>query len=445
MSAAPSSSSSQHPSTLADTQPMELETKLDKPGLAQMLMCSMIAGKPTQEQLKTLEQECLQNNRNRGLTGVLLCGNGVFVHWLEGLDDYLQAAFKSIAKDPRHDNIVVLWHSHAAADRLFGDWVMGLRNTIVAQDLLAVLQTVKRQQTAKAMLSQGYFEVFSDTLRLLERVCMVKGAQRQVGFMHEVAGPAIDVLYAMGKRPFRPYTVEAPSPAKTKAVRYNELSSLNADASSIFKNSMPAEHTALFDRTAEGNDDLITMLDMPLRWALGKDLWARRKILSDKPLHWTYEGKLVVVMDHKTWRIGLHPELTSASYEDSVMIERLGSANDIPSQFRHTTAYALFWDYAESDLAGALKLPERFKQQRIRLHRPAPVPAHALTPVQQQLQKLMTTDAARLVDLAHAAGLTIEQMARELLPFYAARCIEAVAQEKVAGKQRSLMGAIRKT
>ncbi len=411
--------------------------------LAQMLMCSMVVGKPTPEQLRALEALNLQNNRNRGLTGVLLCGNGVFVHWLEGLDEYVQAAWKSIARDNRHSNIVLLWQDRNATERLFGDWVMGLRSTIVAQDFLSMFQVIKRQQSAKTMLGLGYYEVFSDALRLLERVCMLDTAQQAEGTalplssqmpapVHKTAGPARALIAAMQREPCAPVPV-MPEPTKANTDRYTELSSLNTDASSMFKNSLPMEHTALFDLAAQGDDDLLTMLDMPLRWALGKDLWARRLLLSDKPLHWTYEGKLVVVFDHKTWRVGLHPELTSVAYEQSTMLERLRSANDIPAQFRHTSTYALFWDYAEQDALQAfpdITLPKRLTKHRIRLRRQPPVPVHALTQEQQRLMSLFGDKPESLADLAQAMGLSTDAMVALLKPFYAARCIEALGNDQ---------------
>jgi hypothetical protein len=410
--------------------------------LAQMLICSMVTGSPSPEQLQALADVSQQNNRNRGLTGVLLCGNGVFVHWLEGLDEYVQAAWKSIARDSRHSNIVLLWHDRDAPERLFGDWVMGLRSTVIAQDFLSMFQMIKKQQSAKTMLGQGYYEVFSDALRLLERVCMLDTAQQANGAglplsvhtpapAHKTAGPARALIAAMEREPCTPVPV-VPEPAKANPDRYTELSSLNTDASSMFKNSVPMEHTALFDLAAQGDDDLLTMLDMPLRWALGKDLWQRRAQLSDKPLHWTYEGKLVAVFDHKTWRIGLHPELTSVAYEQAVMAEKLRSANDIPAQFRHTTAYALFWDYAEEDARQAsdeITLPKRFAKHRIRLRRQPPSPVDLLSPEQQRLVGLLGDKAERFVDLSQGMGLSSDAMALLLKPFYAARCIEAVGND----------------
>ncbi len=415
-------------STLPDTTPEPPETQQDKPRLGQMLVCSLVSGKPTHAQLQSLADQSTQNNRNRGITGVLLCGNGVFVHWFEGLDSYVDEAWQSIVKDPRHQDIVVLWQSHEAKDRLFGDWVMGLRKTMVAKDLLGLLQVVKQQQAPKAMLRTGYFEVFSEALNLLERVCAPEaavGLPTQPAPQYQLLGPARAVLKAMLGKPFTPFM--ATSAKASPSTHYaSELSSLHTDASSTFKNSAPMEHAALIDLAAEGMDDLLTMLDMPLRWALGKELWSRRKELALKPLHWSYEDKLVAVFDHKSWRVGLHPELTSVAYEQTVVTERLRGANHIPTQFRQTTAYALFWDYALSGESKDLKLPSRFLAGRIRLRRMPPVSETALTHLQQRLLALLAKGPEPLGDLAQVLELTVERMAHEMRPFYAARCVESI-------------------
>jgi Sensors of blue-light using FAD len=416
------------PSTAPDTL-SAADTKFERPRLGQMFVCSQVVGKPLPPHLQALFDLSVRNNRNRGLTGVLLCGNGVFVHWLEGLDDHLQDAWQSIAKDHRHEKIVVLWENHDAPERLFGDWVMGLRSSIVAHDLLTILNVVKQQQNAKAMLRTGYYEVFADAYSLLERVCVperFKDIESILPVTRKLTGPIRDVVAAMEHTPFVPTMVQVPP--SDKSVYHSELSPLSVEASSIFKNSVPPEHAALFDMAAEGVDDLLTMLDMPLRWALGKDLWARRKSLSERPLHWTYEDKLVVVFDHATWKVGMHPELTHVTYEQASMAERLRSANDIPAQFRHTTAYALFWDYAISDQSGDLALPVRFIKHHIRLRRQPPVPEPTLTTNQQRILAILGKAPERLADLALAMQLSLDRMAHELRPFYATRCIEAVAK-----------------
>ncbi len=420
--------------TAPDTLQYPPDTQAAQQRFGQMLVCSLVRGKPTETQLKQLHEHSARNNRNRGLTGVLLYGDGVFVHWLEGLNDYLEQAWEAIVKDNRHEKIVVLWENKDAPERLFGDWVMGLRSTVVARDLLELLRTTKRLHTPKTMLRANYYEVFSDALELLERVCAADPKDKpwpdvSPATNHTLLGPARHVVKAMATAGFVPYAVRVQA-EPTARDPYAELSSLDTGASSMFKTPVPTAHAALFDMAAEGMDDLLTMLDMPLRIALGKELWSRRKELSERPLHWIYDGKLVAVFDHATWRVGLHPELTSVAFEHAILYERLRSANDIPTQFRQTTTYALFWDYAKSDQSTDLKLPARFMSNRIRLRRPPPVPELMLQPGQHQLLALLGKGPERMVDMAQSMGLKPESMVNLLRPFYAARCIDVVADAK---------------
>lgn len=408
------------------------ETKPPKLRLGQMLVCSHARGEPAEKYLKMLHDVCAANNRNRGLSGVLLYGSGVFVHWLEGSNEYLDEAWAAIAKDDRHEKISVLWHSTNAPERLFGDWTMGLRSPMVARDLLEMLRCIQDLHTPKALLRANCYEAFIDALDLLKRVCAAdaENGDAPVSAMsqaakHKLLRPARKVLRAMEKTGFLPYAVQAKTTPRDIA-KFSELSSLEGEASSIFKHSVPMEQKALFDMQAEGMDDLLTMLDMPLRLALGRELWGRREGLTKRPLHWTYEGKLVAVFDHKTWRVGMHPELTSVAYEQAIVTERLASANDIPMPFRITTAYALFWDYARSDQSPDVKLPSRFTSRRIRLRRKPPVPELMLQPGQQQLLTLLAKGPERLADLGQTMGLMPDAMATLLKPFYASRCIEAV-------------------
>jgi Sensors of blue-light using FAD len=404
--------------------------------ITQILACSMATNEPTLEQLKLLYEVSAHNNRNRGLTGVLLYGAGIYIQWLEGQHAYMQEAWQQILTDPRHESIAVLWESERANERLFGDWVMGLRSPIVARDVLAIFRVVAQRHNARAMLREGYYQVFTDAMALLERsaVTAPSGALSPRSPIHAIAAahhtplaPFTRLMDAIQSAKFSPY---CPRPRLDLAPGYREgLSSLNAtgsEASSMFKNSMPPEHDALFDMAAQGIDDLLTLLDMPLRWALGGELWSRRTTLHQRPIHWTYEDKLVAVFDHVSWRVGIHPELTSVAYEEAVLSERLQSANDIPTQFRQTTAYALFWDYAESAKSKDVRLPSRFAKQRIRLRRAPPVPQATMLPEQIHVLQILKKGPERMGDLAQDLGLHPESMARLLKPFYASRSIETL-------------------
>jgi Sensors of blue-light using FAD len=87
-----------------------------------------------------------RRNLQDGLTGVLLCGERVFVQMLEGPAPAVAACFDRIAKDARHHSLVELSFEHnAVGPRLYPEWSMALATP---HDIRAVLaQSVLGQQS----------------------------------------------------------------------------------------------------------------------------------------------------------------------------------------------------------------------------------------------------------------------------------------------------------
>ncbi len=77
----------------------------------------------TQDLLKLLVQ-CQTNNREHGITGLLLYGNGTFLQALEGDEQVVDALVEHIVKDPRHADIKIL-HRKEIDSRQYADWTMG--------------------------------------------------------------------------------------------------------------------------------------------------------------------------------------------------------------------------------------------------------------------------------------------------------------------------------
>jgi len=76
------------------------------------------------EQLLALLMQCRTNNVARGITGMLLYGNGTFLQVLEGEDEVVDRLVDTIAADPRHTGMRRL--ARKAIDRRqYADWSMG--------------------------------------------------------------------------------------------------------------------------------------------------------------------------------------------------------------------------------------------------------------------------------------------------------------------------------
>lgn len=78
----------------------------------------------TTEQLLELLVQCQTNNRERGITGMLLYGNGTFLQALEGEDEVIDELVGHIQQDPRHADLKILNRKEIEA-RQYADWSMG--------------------------------------------------------------------------------------------------------------------------------------------------------------------------------------------------------------------------------------------------------------------------------------------------------------------------------
>ncbi|MBE7219135.1 MAG: BLUF domain-containing protein [Caulobacteraceae bacterium] len=67
--------------------------------------------------------EARRHNAQADITGCLICRPDLYLQWLEGPPDAVEALYARIRRDDRHD--AVTRHIHAPADtRLFPDWAM---------------------------------------------------------------------------------------------------------------------------------------------------------------------------------------------------------------------------------------------------------------------------------------------------------------------------------
>lgn len=75
-------------------------------------------------ELLDLLLECREKNKKRGITGMLLYGNGTFLQAIEGEDDLIDELVAKIKDDPRHEEIQML-HRRPIDAREYAEWSMG--------------------------------------------------------------------------------------------------------------------------------------------------------------------------------------------------------------------------------------------------------------------------------------------------------------------------------
>ena len=110
-----------------------------------------------------------RNNRQAGVTGMLLTYAGFFVQALEGEDVRVQSTLDRVDADPRHCDVKVLG-AEFSSSRAFGRWAMCANSLSAADDdILRVLGT------------RGGFEPYampaSTALRLLRTIADIHGRQ----------------------------------------------------------------------------------------------------------------------------------------------------------------------------------------------------------------------------------------------------------------------------
>lgn len=76
------------------------------------------------EALKALLAKARRHNERAGLSGMLLYASGSFFQVLEGPTSAVDAIYRRIQADPRHDSLVMLVRE-PIKERSFADWTMG--------------------------------------------------------------------------------------------------------------------------------------------------------------------------------------------------------------------------------------------------------------------------------------------------------------------------------
>lgn len=77
----------------------------------------------TDSALEKLLSQARSSNEAAGITGMLICYEGLFIQFLEGKEDDITSLFDKISKDKRHQEILVLDYGYSDS-RSFADWSM---------------------------------------------------------------------------------------------------------------------------------------------------------------------------------------------------------------------------------------------------------------------------------------------------------------------------------
>jgi hypothetical protein len=122
------------------------------PVLYNMVYCSRATAGVDDAAVARIIEVSKRSNPERGITGLLVFGSGIFFQWLEGPRDNVTALLNLLKTDPRHDNIVVFSENEEVRERLFPDWDMELVTTEDIRDVLVdALDSAEDSHNADAL------------------------------------------------------------------------------------------------------------------------------------------------------------------------------------------------------------------------------------------------------------------------------------------------------
>ena len=94
------------------------------PLLYQMVYCSRAAAGVDEAAVDRIVETSRRCNPERGITGLLVFGSGLFFQWIEGPRDTMSALLQRIRADTRHRDFVPLSESEEVRERVFPAWDM---------------------------------------------------------------------------------------------------------------------------------------------------------------------------------------------------------------------------------------------------------------------------------------------------------------------------------
>jgi Sensors of blue-light using FAD len=126
--------------------------------LYNVVYCSRATAEVDTAAVQRIIETSRRHNPERGITGLLVFGSGIFFQWLEGPRESVLALMDLLKTDVRHHTVVLLASGEEARERLFPDWDMELvgeddiRDVLV--DALDNAQDAAHAQVLRDMLAE---------------------------------------------------------------------------------------------------------------------------------------------------------------------------------------------------------------------------------------------------------------------------------------------------
>ncbi len=128
------------------------------PLLYNLVYCSRATAGVDEAAVARIIETSRRRNPERGITGLLVFGSGIFFQWLEGPRDNVMELMALLKTDPRHENVIPLSEVEEVRERLFPDWDMELVTATdirdVLLDALGTADDVKLAEALQLLLDQ---------------------------------------------------------------------------------------------------------------------------------------------------------------------------------------------------------------------------------------------------------------------------------------------------
>jgi hypothetical protein len=139
-------------STMDDPRSDEQGSDAQRELLCQLVYCSRATADVDDATVERIIEVSRRRNPQRGITGMLVYGAGVFFQWIEGPRDGIAGLLASLQADPRHQDIVMLSEAEEVRERLFPDWAMQrVSGAEIRHVLLDALGTVTDERSAATL------------------------------------------------------------------------------------------------------------------------------------------------------------------------------------------------------------------------------------------------------------------------------------------------------
>jgi Sensors of blue-light using FAD len=124
------------------------------PLLYNLVYCSKATAGVDDTAVARIIETSRRANPERGITGLLVFGSGIFFQWLEGPRHNVNELMDKLKADPRHDSVVIFSDNEEVRERLFPDWDMELVTSDDIRDVLSdALDTAEDPHNVTALAS----------------------------------------------------------------------------------------------------------------------------------------------------------------------------------------------------------------------------------------------------------------------------------------------------